>query len=238
LTGRSSRSWYVSSLSQYLNTDEEFLQDELGIKGPQRVIMRELTPDRKRFLITQHQQLSTPRSTPLRPSKTGPASTSSDYGALAGLKRFSLVGAWGGSDDNATPTKANRPLTYYDTRSSIESSPTNDSLRSDEGSVVSSPTIGQGETASGWTSWWSAASNATGTGQVVGEQSKDTPQFYVDQLRSSKISQRSLVKHLIALRVRLSTAKLSWAQAFLGAAKGLDALEALLGKITLKRVNR
>lgn len=56
--------------------------------------------------------------------------------------------------------------------------------------------------------------------------------------RYSKISQRSLVKHLIALRVRLSTAKLSWTQDFLGPVKGLDSLEALLGKIALKKVNK
>jgi len=46
------------------------------------------------------------------------------------------------------------------------------------------------------------------------------------------------VKHLIALRVRLSTAKLSWTQDFLGPAKGLEALEALLGKIALKKINK
>lgn len=56
--------------------------------------------------------------------------------------------------------------------------------------------------------------------------------------RYSKISQRSLVKHFIALRVRLSTAKLSWTQEFLGIAKGLDALQSLLGKIALQKINR
>lgn len=55
---------------------------------------------------------------------------------------------------------------------------------------------------------------------------------------SSKISQRSLVKHLIALRVRLSTAKLSWSQEFLGPSEGLGALENLLGRIALKKVNK
>lgn len=54
----------------------------------------------------------------------------------------------------------------------------------------------------------------------------------------SKISQRSLFKHLIALRVRLSTAKLSWTQEFLGEVHGLDALESLLAKITLEKVNQ
>lgn len=55
--------------------------------------------------------------------------------------------------------------------------------------------------------------------------------------RRRKISQRSLVKHLIALRVRLSTSKLSWTQEFLAGA-GLEALESLLGKIATKLVSR
>lgn len=33
-----------------------------------------------------------------------------------------------------------------------------------------------------WSSWWTAASNATGAGGE--EVAKDTPRFYVDQLRS------------------------------------------------------
>lgn len=53
----------------------------------------------------------------------------------------------------------------------------------------------------------------------------------------SKIAPKNLAKHLIALRVRLSTAKISWIRDFLDNAHGLDALEALLGKITMKRIN-
>lgn len=51
----------------------------------------------------------------------------------------------------------------------------------------------------------------------------------------SKNSQRSLVKYLIALRVRLSTAHVGWVQDFLANAHGLEALEALLGKIVSKQ---
>jgi len=50
----------------------------------------------------------------------------------------------------------------------------------------------------------------------------------------SKITNRSLAKHLIALRVRLSTAKLSWTEEFVDNAQGLEALEALLDKAAQK----
>ena len=43
------------------------------------------------------------------------------------------------------------------------------------------------------------------------------------------------MKHLIALRVRLSTAKVAWTDEFLGEQSGMDAIEELLGRIVLRR---
>lgn len=201
------------------------------MKGPQRDAMKGLPPDRKQFLIHQHQQSSSPTSRALRPPKTGP---DLDTGALAGLKRFSLAG-W-----TAPPVTVmdSRPSTMYDGARGVTQSDSNGSVASFDVSLSSNFVDPQPDPTSNWSSWWTASSNATGLGQAVGDQAKDTPQFYEDQLRSGKISQRSLVKHLIALRVRLATAKMSWTEQFLDEANGIDALEALLGRITLKRVNQ
>lgn len=150
------------------------------MKEPQREAMRSLPLDRKLFLVRQHRQSTFPLSNTaqLRPSKTGPETDSS---TLASLKRFSLANVvWGGTEPEPI---SNRPATMFDgntsnstSTTSIASSfdPTTTSIQ--QGDQIQSP--------SNWTSWWSSASNATGTGHAVGEQSKDTPQFYVDQLRS------------------------------------------------------
>jgi diaphanous 1 len=148
--------------------------------------MRQLPPDRKRFLLSQHREASAHNPSPLRPSKTGP-DVNNDGGALAGLKRFSLVG-WGASsiDSHSLPPISSQPVTSYEGTPSTPTSPS--SVTSIISHLPPSPHFAeQPQGATSWTSWWSAASNATGTGHAVGEQTKDTPQFYVDQLRSTYV---------------------------------------------------
>ncbi|KAK4704608.1 hypothetical protein P7C70_g1599, partial [Phenoliferia sp. Uapishka_3] len=218
-----------------LETELEGLMDELGMKAPQRAAMRQLPLDRQRFLISQHRSSTpAPHVAPLRPSKTGPSETSTGTGALANLKRFSL---WGAPAEAPPVPSLPSPPTSPVKLSHVTPHSTGGS--NGRRGLNLQPVE---EDHQSWSSWWSAASNATGNGTGGNgggaEVAKDTPRFYVDQLRSTKISQRSLVKHLIALRVRLSTAKVAWTEEFLGEATGLDALEELLGKITLKRVHR
>ncbi|GAA5950997.1 hypothetical protein JCM3765_004650 [Sporobolomyces pararoseus] len=217
-----------------LDAELETLMDDLGMKEAQRGAMRQLPEDRKRFLILQHRQSQPREPEPLRPTKTGPA----DDGILSNVKRFSLATVgWGAvTSDEPSPALPIRPMTTFGSSSIHSELSTATHSRSDVNPSTTIQTQPTGSSSS-WSSWWSTASNATGTGQGGAERAKDTPQFYVDQLSSTKISQRSLVKHLIALRVRLSTAKLSWAQDFLGPGQGLEALEALLGKIALKKIN-
>ncbi|KAI5476137.1 hypothetical protein MNV49_000407 [Pseudohyphozyma bogoriensis] len=158
----------------------DMLMDELGMKQAQREAMRKLPPDRQRFLVSQHRQNNSSQSSPLRPSKTGPEASTSDSGALAGLKRFSLWAAppSASSPDVAPPPR--RPTTTYQVGEAALPPP----------SKPTSTAQNLERDPQSWTSWWSAASNATGTGHAVGTQAKDTPQFYVDQVKSTKISQR------------------------------------------------
>ncbi|GAA6035972.1 hypothetical protein JCM8097_005193 [Rhodosporidiobolus ruineniae] len=214
----------------------EQLMDELGMKDAQRPGMRLLPDDRKRFLVMQHRD-SQARTAPepLRPHKTGPVTEATSGSVFNNVKRFSLASVgWSAVSpplESSSPQSPARPSSIYG-----GAPPGSPSVASPSPTRPTSPHLQTQPTGSSstWTSWWSAASNLTGAGQGGTEQAKDSPQFYVDQLRSTKISQRSLAKHLIALRVRLSTAKLSWTQDFLGSADGLGALEALLGRIVQK----
>lgn len=209
------------------------------MKPLQREAMRRLPRDRKRFLVSQHLATSMSSQPPLRASKTGPEPYG-DVGGFSGLKRFSL---WGAPSLPVLPKNPppRRPVTTYEASASDPATSTTSPDHPDSVSTPGSPRLG-GPTlsATSWATWWGAASNATGAGHAdaVGHQAKDTPQFYVDQIKSTKISQRSLIKHLIALRVRLSTSKLSWSINFLRHAQGLEAIEALLGKIATKEINR
>ncbi|BGP28584.1 hypothetical protein JCM10296v2_000320 [Rhodotorula toruloides] len=197
----------------------ERLMDDLGMKETQRAAMRQLPQDRKRFLVEQHR--SHQPTTPIRPSKTGPAG---EPGLLENFKRFSLASVgWGGL--------ASPPLNVMGPQPKPLSSPVRKSPSQPSPDIQTQPT----GSSSSWTSWWSASSNATGTGQPSGHVAKDSPQFYADQLRSTKITSRSLAKHLIALRVRLSTAKLAWAADFVDDAGGLDALESVLSRAMRSR---
>jgi len=152
------------------------------MKPSAREAMRRMPEDGKRKLLATHRPTATPVA-PLRPSKTGP--DSSDVGTLSGLKRFSLASVgWGtGSLDGlGEPLLPSPPTTTYEAAPSTLSIPTPKSPIFST-SLAPSNSVDPPQTPASWTSWWSAASNATGIAQVS-EQAKDTPQFYVDQLRS------------------------------------------------------
>lgn len=194
--------------------------------------MKLLEIDRKRFLIHQHR--STSSSLPLRATKTGP-DPSNEGMLVGGLKRFSLVGwAAGGVDAKENEGRGGR-MSIYDRSSAVPTTPSTTL----DGPIPNSllPT----ETGNAWTSWWSSTSTPTGP---QSPDSLDTPSSYVAQIQlfssttsssnSISASARGLVKLLIALRVRLSTSKLSWTEEFLEGG-GVDVLEEMLGRISAPR---
>lgn len=159
-------------------------QDDLGLKGDRRADMRRLPIDHKRHLIVQHRQTTNPVA-PLRPSRTGPELSNDGGGALAGIKRFSLASVGWGADpveQGAAPPSRGRPRNEEGV-----STPSSPSSAASTSSAVqpSTPSVGPPQTSSSWASWWSAPSDATGVGQPTSELARDTPQFYVDQIRST-----------------------------------------------------
>ena len=90
----------------------------------------------------------------------------------------------------------------------------------------------QPQSTGGWSSWWiSSGGEKTNTGS---KEMATTPKWYVDGIRSGNATSTKLVKHLISLRVHLSTAKLIWIEDFVGQEKGLNALGELLANLVGK----
>lgn len=245
LASQSENGLNTESASSAADLDSEFerMMDQLGIKENQRNAMRLMDEQRKRFLIAQQQQKESggiPQ--PIQSHRTGPerssgrqttASYTSPTMALSGLKRFSL---WS--------TGTSSPVADDDTQPHSPKAPASP-VMSDTASVLSfasqdteahTPPAPLLQTATGWSSWFSAGSPAKPlvTSNVASSSSaKDTPIFYISQIVDGKLDRANLAKHLIALRVRLATAALVWIQDFLQH-DGLAALEKVLRTFTAK----
>lgn len=226
-----------------LDSEFERMMDQLGIKENQRNAMRQMDEQRKRFLIAQQQQKETGVITqPIQSHRTGPernssrqstASYTSPTMALSGLKRFSL---WS--------TATSSPVAEDDTHPHSPKAPASP-VMSDTASVLSfasqdteahTPPAPLLQTATGWSSWFSAGSPAKPAAALSvapSSNAKDTPKFYISQIVDGKLARANLAKHLIALRVRLATAALAWIQDFLQH-DGLAALEKVLKTFTAK----
>jgi len=81
-----------------------------------------------------------------------------------------------------------------------------------------------------WGLWWTSS----GGGAGLSKETANSAKSYVNGIRGSKATDTKLVKHLISLRVHLSTAKLDWIEEFLTEGSGMDALGDLLGSLVGK----
>ena len=82
-----------------------------------------------------------------------------------------------------------------------------------------------------WSSWW--ASSGGGNGMAAKETEK-TPNWYATNIRNGRTTDTKLVKHLISLRVHLSTANLAWIEEFVTGCKGMESLGKLLASLVAK----
>lgn len=224
----------------------EHMMDQLGIKEGQRHAMRKMDDQRKRFLIQQQQQQKTGSAgQQVQTHKTGPArstssrQSSSTYtsptSALTGLKRFSL---WSAGTDVSGAGADSRPQSPEEPRSPVMSDTASVLSFVSQDTEVNTPPPPLLQTATGWSSWFSAGSPAKPSLRSLPDQAGtsnalDTPSFYLTQIMNGKLPRPSLAKHLIALRVRLATAPLSWITDFLQKS-GLVALEKILRTLTSK----
>lgn len=137
------------------------------------------------------------------------------------MRRFSIVG-WGSS---SSPGHSPRASADLDAAAKVEDT-----------TVPEPATPIQPQSTGGlWSSWWSSSGGEKGpTGDQTSQESLKTPKWYVDRLRTSKPADIKHVKHLISLRVHLSTADLAWIETFVYENKGMDALGVLLAGLVGK----
>lgn len=215
------------------------LQDSLGLKGPKRQAMYQLPVEQRQYLFRQHRAASMSKGTTKRQVNHAAQASTYSPASAAGVasrvvpqttgdsgiwKRFSIAG-WGAL--STSPTTSPRASADLDAASKVESSPQ---------PIVASPI--QPQTTGGlWSSWWSSSGGEKGATAGDKAQPTDltkTPEWYVDGIRRGRPTEMKLVKHLISLRVHLSTADLVWIEDFVSTVQGMDALGALLASLVAK----
>lgn len=221
------------------------LKDELGLKGAKRDQMYQLPPEKKQFLL--HNQAMSRSSTVSRaagtrqaaahtavPSTYGPASAAAYLPRLvpqltgdSGIMKRLSIANWG-SGGSPTPSTSEHGSGDFSHRR-------RDSVGSTKSPVdgAATWTLHPQSTGGLWSSWW--ASSGGEKGNVSGAKGiEKTPKWYVDGIRNGRATDTKLVKHLISLRVHLSTASLVWIEEFVGEESGMEAIAKLLGALVSK----
>jgi diaphanous 1 len=221
----------------------------MGLKGEKRTRMYELSPTHKKFLLEQHRgSRSNATQSSIVSSQTSQLSYSASYGPSSGsallprlvpqltgdaglMRRFSLAG-WG-AGGTAPPL-----VSSESDRSSGEfASSAIGKGRAQVEKVVEELQPIQPQTTGGlWGNWWASSGGENVVpGQKAGtKETSKSARSYVEALRAGRLVDTKLVKHLISLRVHLSTAKLAWIEEFAAKEKGLDALGTLLAGLVGK----
>ena len=197
--------------------------------------MHQLSGDRKLYLLEQHRQsriatskLHSHGAQPSYSATYGPSSAGNLLPHLvpqltgdSGLIRRLSIGGWGSTA--AAPSSASG--------SNCKGDRTNTNWTTvQEAKATEEPQPLQPQTTGGlWSSWWaSSGGEKTATrGQLKEGKS---PKWYVDGIKGKALDTK-LVKHLISLRVHLSTARVFWVGEFVGAEEGLGVLSAVLASL-------
>lgn len=202
--------------------------------------MYKLPPQQKQYLFRQHRES---RAASMSKATGGQrmvnhAAQASTYSPASGsdfrlvpqltgdsgiMKRFSILG-WGGS----TTSPGHSPRTSVDVDANAKEA------QAPAAKAVEPTPIQTQSTGGLWSSWWSSSGGEKGT--VTGDKKEvnKTPKWYVDGIQSGKSSDIKLVKHLISLRVHLSTADLVWIDEFVTEFKGMHALGVVLSGLVAK----
>lgn len=209
----------------------------MALKGDARDKMYQLPAVKKRQLIEQARasRLILDGKTP-RPSQSTYTTLGTSSGAnllprlvpqLTGdsgiLKRFSMV-TWGASSTAppAVSPDLGRPSGEFDLGTGTGHA------QVEKVAEMTHPLQAQ-TTGSMFSGWWASSGGEKSTET----ESATSAKRYVDGLRRMRTTDSKLVKHLISLRVHLSTAKLPWIEGFI-AEDGMNALDdtftALVGK--------
>jgi diaphanous 1 len=142
------------------------------------------------------------------------------------------LSVWGSSSSPtpSSPTKESEQPINSDPSVTTNKPAAVRGLRSIDGTDAAPPSLQPQTTGGLWSSWWTSSGGAD-------KAQKQTPKWYVDGLKGSSVDMR-LVKHLISLRVHLSTASLIWIEEFVQERRGIAALATLLAGLVGKNGKR
>lgn len=203
--------------------------------------MRNLPLDRKKYLLRQNREFGSVSKALARQSSITavqrPASPDpSGSGAiiprlvpqLTGNSLMNRFSVWGSSSSStpSTPTQeSGQPI-------NSDHKPVAVGGRKSIEGPDADPLPLQPQTTGGlWSNWWASSGG-------VDRVQKQTPKWYIDGLRGGRSVDMKLVKHLISLRVHLSTANLTWIEEFVLERKGIDGLGFLLAGLVGKNGKR
>ncbi|KAI0028371.1 hypothetical protein K488DRAFT_89818, partial [Vararia minispora EC-137] len=206
----------------------EAMLDDLGLSGKPRERMYNLPPARRRQLLEQHVQ------TQPAPATFGPSARATVLPRLVpqltGGDLMKRLSTWGASPPaDKAEFAARRRMSGQQHEQPVAPPETEPPLQAQT-------------TGSRWAGWWyssggsgpssSSSSTASTIGRAAGKDAAaKTPASYVAQIRSARPVDARLVKHLISLRVHLSTASVPWLRDFIDDARGLSALGDLLASL-------
>lgn len=176
------------------------------------------------------------------------------------MKRFSITG-WGGAAPTATTTTTTvsgrssgefAAADGHNSGATLNGSGSSKKLKTQADKIIqeSSATPIQPQTTGGlWSSWWSSSggektstvssrsgsiSSLSAITSTATSSTTKTPVWYVNGIKSYRPTDSKMVKHLISLRVHLSTANLAWIGEFVNDQGGLDALGGVLAGLVGK----
>lgn len=206
--------------------------------------MRHLPLDRKKYLLRQNREfgsmpkaLARQSSVPgtQKPATIGPSSSGTIIPRLVpqltGNGLMNRLSAWGSSTLPTPTTEFEQPVNTDTT--AIANKPSTVRGRKSVDGTDADPQPLQPQTTGGlWSSWWTSSGGAADKAQ------KQTPKWYVDRLKGGRSVEMKLVKHLISLRVHLSTASLTWIEEFVQEKRGIDVLGTLLAGLVGKSEKR
>lgn len=198
--------------------------------------MRNLPLHRKKYLLRQNRAFGSMSKAMARQSSTPAVQQSAPPGPsgqgtvlprlvpqLTGSGLMNRISVWGGSSSSVPPM----PTQEFEPPNSSDASLTNHKpatvggCKSIDGPDVDIPQLQPQTTGGLWSSWWTSSGGAD-------RAQKQTPKWYVDGLRGGRSVDMKLVKHLISLRVHISTANLAWIEEFVQERKGIDLLGSFL----------
>ena len=144
------------------------------------------------------------------------------------MKRFSIAG-WGASAPTPASVSPESPRSSVDLSSRRRDSIT--SLRSVTDKAADAPPLIPQSTGGLWSSWWSTSGGSNGS---QAKETEKTASWYAAGIRNGRPTDTKLIKHLISLRVHLSTANLAWIEDFVSAESGMNILGELLSRLVSK----